>query len=73
MGCLYGVVGFAYEKAGYNYLAFYLGVSGAFYFAPVLLSPILRLSKTINLARWPIYLLSGIAVNFGFLTTIFML
>ncbi|WP_242610206.1 hypothetical protein [Fluviicoccus keumensis] len=41
---IYGVVGFAYET-GYNFLAFYLGVSGAFLLAPVLLSPILRLSK----------------------------
>ncbi|HEX5359551.1 MAG TPA: ATP-binding protein [Fluviicoccus sp.] len=41
---IYGIVGFAYET-GYNFLAFYLGVSGAFLLAPVLLSPILRLAK----------------------------
>lgn len=41
---IYAIVGFAYET-GYNFLAFYLGVSGAFLLAPVLLSPILRLAK----------------------------
>lgn len=45
---IYGVVGFAY-KSGYNFLAFYLGVSGAFLLAPVLLAPVLRLAKTYQL------------------------
>ena len=70
---VYGVVGFAYET-GYNFLAFYLGVSGAFLLAPVLLSPILRLTKN--------HQLSSLADLFAFryrsqlvgsLTTIFML
>ena len=42
---IYAVVGFA-QQSGYNFLAFYLGVSGAFLLAPVLLAPILRLAKT---------------------------
>ncbi|MCB1660212.1 MAG: ATPase, partial [Pseudomonadales bacterium] len=70
---VYGVVGFAYET-GYNFLAFYLGISGAFLLAPVLLSPILRLTKN--------HQLSSLADLFAFryrsqwvgsLTTIFML
>ena len=46
---VYGIVGFAYET-GYNFLAFYLGVSGAFLLAPVLLNPILRLTKNHQLS-----------------------
>jgi PAS domain S-box-containing protein len=42
---IYAVVGFAHQS-GYNFLAFYLGVSGAFLLAPVLLAPILRLTKS---------------------------
>lgn len=42
---LYGSVGFAHDY-GYNYLAYYLGLSGAFLIAPVLLAPVLRLVKT---------------------------
>lgn len=42
---IYAVVGFAHQS-GYNFLAFYLGVSGAFLLAPVLLTPILRLAKS---------------------------
>jgi Na+/proline symporter/signal transduction histidine kinase len=49
---IYGIVGFAYET-GYNFLAFYLGISGAFLLAPVLLSPILRLSKNHQLGSLP--------------------
>jgi PAS domain S-box-containing protein len=45
---IYAVVGYAYTQ-GYNFLAFYLGISGAFLLAPVLLTPILRLSKTYQL------------------------
>lgn len=45
---IYAVVGFAHQS-GYNFLAFYLGISGAFLLAPVLLAPILRLSKTYQL------------------------
>ena len=46
---VYGIIGFAYET-GYNFLAFYLGVSGAFLLAPVLLNPILRLTKNHQLS-----------------------
>lgn len=45
---VYGVVGFAHQS-GYNFLAFYLGISGAFLLAPVLLAPVLRLAKTYQL------------------------
>jgi PAS domain S-box-containing protein len=45
---IYGVVGFAHQS-GYNFLAFYLGVSGAFLLAPVLLAPVLRLAKSYQL------------------------
>ncbi|MDI1301229.1 MAG: ATP-binding protein [bacterium] len=45
---IYAVVGFAHQ-AGYNFLAFYLGISGAFLLAPVLLAPVLRLTKTYQL------------------------
>ncbi len=37
----YGTVGLAYQY-GYGFLAIYLGISGAFLLAPVLLYPILR-------------------------------
>lgn len=45
---IYGVVGFA-QQSGYNFLAFYLGISGAFLLAPVLLAPVLRLAKSYQL------------------------
>ncbi len=45
----YGTVGLAYQY-GYGYLATYLGVSGAFLLAPVLLHPLLRLTRTYQLA-----------------------
>lgn len=45
---IYAVVGFA-QHSGYNFLAFYLGISGAFLLAPVLLAPVLRLAKTYQL------------------------
>lgn len=45
---IYAVVGYAHDQ-GYNFLAFYLGISGAYLLAPVLLAPILRLSKTYQL------------------------
>ncbi|PVZ12566.1 Two-component sensor kinase CbrA [Pseudomonas sp. URIL14HWK12:I9] len=69
----YGTVGLAYEY-GYGFLACYLGVSGAFLLAPVLLYPILRITRT--------YQLSSLADLFAFrfrstwagaLTTLFML
>lgn len=70
---VYGVIGFA-NDTGYNFLAFYLGISGTFLLAPLLLNPILRLTKN--------HQLTSIADLFAFryrsqwvgsLTTIFML
>ncbi|MDT8878916.1 ATP-binding protein [Halomonas saccharevitans] len=37
-------------RAGYGYLAYYLGVAGAFLLAPVLLVPIQRMTRTYQLA-----------------------
>ncbi|MBL4865004.1 MAG: PAS domain-containing protein [Pseudomonadales bacterium] len=45
---IYGSVGFAYQY-GYNFLTYYLGLSGAFLLAPIFLAPILRLSQTYQL------------------------
>ncbi|WXL27009.1 ATP-binding protein [Ectopseudomonas mendocina] len=69
----YGTVGLAYQY-GYGFLACFLGVSGAFLLAPVLLYPILRITRA--------YQLSSLADLFAFrfrstwagaLTTVFML
>ncbi|HEQ1289109.1 TPA: PAS domain S-box protein [Pseudomonas aeruginosa] len=69
----YGTVGLAYQY-GYGFLAIYLGISGAFLLAPVLLYPILRVTRA--------YQLSSLADLFAFrfrstwagaLTTLFML
>ncbi|SDI09092.1 sensor histidine kinase [Pseudomonas panipatensis] len=69
----YGTVGLAYQY-GYGFLAIYLGISGAFLLAPVLLHPILRITRA--------YQLSSLADLFAFrfrstwagaLTTLFML
>ncbi|MBZ9540072.1 ATP-binding protein [Modicisalibacter tunisiensis] len=46
---LFGSVALAAE-IGYGYLAYFLGVAGAFLLAPVLLVPILRLTRTYQLA-----------------------
>lgn len=53
----YGSLGIASEH-GYVFLAFYFGLSGAFLLAPVLLSPILRITRT--------YQLSSLADMFAF-------
>jgi len=45
---IFGAVGFAHEF-GYNFLAYYLGISGAFMLAPIILAPILRLVQTYQL------------------------
>jgi signal transduction histidine kinase/Na+/proline symporter len=45
---IYGALGFAHES-GYNYLTFYLGLSAAYFLAPVLLTPLFRLSKNYQL------------------------
>jgi Na+/proline symporter/signal transduction histidine kinase len=46
---VYGSVGFAYDQ-GYSFLAYYLGLAGAFMLAPVILAPILRLTRSFQLA-----------------------
>ena len=45
---IYGAVGFAHDF-GYNFLAYYLGMTGAFILAPIMLAPILRLTQTYQL------------------------
>jgi len=45
---IYGSVGYAHEY-GYNFLAYFLGISGVFLLAPILLAPILRLTTTYQL------------------------
>ncbi len=45
----FGSVGLAYQY-GYGFLAIYLGLSGAFLLAPVLLYPILHLTRTYQLS-----------------------
>jgi len=45
---IYGTVGMV-AQSGYGYLAYYLGLSGAFLLAPVLLNPILRIIRTYQL------------------------
>lgn len=69
----YGSVGLAYQY-GFGFLAIYMGVSGAFLLAPVLLYPILRITRTYQLAS----LADLFAFRFrstwaGALTTLFML
>lgn len=69
----YGTVGLAYQY-GYGFLATYLGVCGAFLLAPVLLYPILRITRTYQLSS----LADLVAFRFrstwsGALTTIVML
>lgn len=54
---IYGSVGYAYQY-GYNFLAYFLGLSGVFLLAPILLAPILRLTTT--------YQLSSLADLFAF-------
>ena len=49
---LYGVVQFAADF-GYNFLAFYMGIAGAFLVAPMFLQPLLRLAKTHQLHSLP--------------------
>lgn len=45
---VFGAVGVAAEY-GYGFLAYYLGISGAFLLAPVLLNPIMRISRAYQL------------------------
>ena len=45
---IYGSVGYAYQF-GYNYVAYFLGISGVFLLAPIMLAPILRLTSSYQL------------------------
>lgn len=45
---IYGSVGYAYQF-GFNYVAYFLGISGVFLLAPILLAPILRLTSSYQL------------------------
>jgi len=45
---VYGATGMA-SVAGYGFLAYYLGISGAFLLAPVLLNPFLRIARAYQL------------------------
>ncbi len=45
---VYGAVGMAAES-GYGFLAYYLGISGAFLLAPVLLNPVMRIGRAYQL------------------------
>ncbi|WP_426415871.1 ATP-binding protein [Aestuariirhabdus sp. LZHN29] len=45
---IYGTVGFAHNY-GMVFLAYYLGICGAFFLAPVLLAPILKITRTYQL------------------------
>ena len=42
---IYGSVGFA-NQYGYSFLFYYLGISGAFLLAPILLTPLLRITRS---------------------------
>lgn len=48
----YGSFGMA-DRYGYGYLTYYLGIAGAFVLAPVLLLPLLRLTRTYQLTSLP--------------------
>lgn len=70
---LFGTIGLAHQF-GFVFLAYYLGICGAYLLAPVLLSPILRITRTYQLGS----LADLFAFRFrstwaGSLTTIFML
>jgi len=45
---IYGAVGFA-SRFGFNFIAYYLGISAAFMLGPILLAPILKLVKNYQL------------------------
>ena len=49
---LFGAVQFASES-GFNFLAYYVGLSGAFLLAPMFLQPLLRLARTHQLTSLP--------------------
>ncbi|MFZ5756833.1 MAG: ATP-binding protein [Pseudomonadota bacterium] len=70
---VYGAVGFAFHH-GYNFLAFYVGISGVFLLAPILLAPILRLSQTYQLGSLAdLFAYRYRSAAAGGLVTVFML
>ncbi|PCJ16255.1 MAG: ATPase [Gammaproteobacteria bacterium] len=70
---IYGCVGFAYEN-GYNFLAYYLGISGTFLLAPILIAPILQLTQKYNLRSLAdLFAYRYRSQTVGALTTIFLL
>ncbi len=69
----YGMVGMAYQY-GFVFLAYYLGISGAFLLAPVLLAPILRITRDWQLRSLPdIFAFRFRSSWAGAITTIFLL
>lgn len=69
----YGSVGFA-QREGYNFLTIYLGVTLAFVASPILLRPILRLTKEYRLASLADLFAFRYHSQFaGILVTVFML
>lgn len=70
---LFGTIGLAHQF-GFVFLAYYLGICGAYLLAPILLSPLLRITRTYQLGS----LADLFAFRFrstwaGSLTTLFML
>lgn len=59
---VYAAVGVAADS-GYGFLAYYLGISGAFLLAPVLLNPVLRIGRATSSPRWPTSSLIDIAAS----------
>ncbi|ASP40699.1 ATPase [Bacterioplanes sanyensis] len=69
----YGSVGLAYQY-GYGFLAYYLGIAGAFVMSPILLRPLLNITRTYQLSS----LADLLAFRYrsrlaGMLVTVFML
>lgn len=69
----FGTIGLAHQF-GFVFLAYYLGICGAYLLAPVLLSPILRITRTYQLGSLAdIFAFRFRSTWAGTLTTIFML
>ena len=69
----YGTVGMAHQY-GYAYITYYLGISGAFVLAPVLLKPILRITQHYQLTSLAdLFAFRFRSRSAGTLTTIVML
>ena len=69
----YGMIGMAHQH-GFVFLAYYLGISGAFLLAPVLLAPILRITRDWQLRSLPdIFAFRFRSSWAGAITTLFLL